>query len=142
MIRRAMVAGLMVATLAGSAGPAQAAVHVSIGINVPAPPQLVVVPGTPVSYAPGVPGNYFFYGGQYYVFTNGIWYAGPGYMGPWAVVAPQYVPRPLLTVPVRYYRAAPEEWRHSRREHPPRWAQHWGPDWDEHGHGHGHDNRH
>jgi len=132
MLRRIVLGGLMVAALAGAA-TTHAAVSVNIGINLAAPPQLVVVPGVPVSYAPAVPGNYFFYGGQYYVFANGIWYVGPGYNGPWVGVAPQYVPRPLLMVPVRYYHAVPREWRQWRREEPPRWAHNWGRDWSEHG---------
>jgi hypothetical protein len=137
------MAGLMIATLAGSVGAAHAAVNVNIGINVPAPPHLVAVPGTPVQYAPTVAGNYFFYGGRYYVFSNGNWYQGPGYNGPWVVVAPAYVPRPLLTVPVRYYHTTPAEWRRWRREQPPQWAHNWGRDWDEHGHpNRGHDRDH
>src|SRR5436309_14623805 len=37
-------------------GPANAQVHVDIGIRLPAPPQLVVVPGAPaVRYAPAAP---------------------------------------------------------------------------------------
>ena len=34
--------------------------HLSIGINVPAYPDLVLVPGYPVYYAPHLHGNYFF----------------------------------------------------------------------------------
>src|SRR5207247_8568101 len=55
-------------------GPANAQVHVDIGISLPAPPQLVVVPGAPaVRYAPAAPANFFFYGGQYWVFHDGGW---------------------------------------------------------------------
>lgn len=118
--------GLVALALVLSAGLAQAAVHVSIGINVPGPPQLVAIPGAPVSYAPAVPGNYFFYGGRYYVFTNGAWYVSRGYNGPWAALGPQYVPAPLLTVPVQYYHAPPVAWRQWRREEPPRWDGRWG----------------
>jgi len=98
--------GVMVVALAAAVDPSQAAVSVNVRVNLVAPPQLVVVPGTPVAYAPAVPANYFFYGGQYYVFTNGVWYLAPAYNGPWVVLAPQYVPRPLLAVPVSYYRRA------------------------------------
>ena len=44
---------------------AQVRVGVNIGIQLPGPPALVVVPGTPVYYAPGAPANVFFYGHQY-----------------------------------------------------------------------------
>ncbi len=80
-------------------------------------------------YAPSVDGNYFFYGGQYYVFANGDWYVGPTYNGPWAAVAPAYIPLPLLRVPVRYYRTPPPHWKDWRREAAPRWDPTWGHEW-------------
>ena len=88
------------------ASPGHAGVNVNIGIDLPGPPALAPVPGTPVMYAPAVAGNYFFYGGRYFAFVGGAWYAGPGYDGPWAIVAPELVPRPILAVPVQYYRGA------------------------------------
>src|SRR5215813_4372248 len=95
------------------------AAQVNIGINIgtpppppppiviTAPPQLVVIPGMPVSYAPAIPYNYFFYGGQYYVFHEGAWFTAPGHHGPWTFVAVERVPRPLLRVPVTYYKVPP-----------------------------------
>ena len=129
-------------------GPASAGVHVDIGINFPGPPPLVVVPDVPaVQYVPSAPANVFFYGGQYWVFANGGWYAGAGYNGPWIVVGPQFVPRPLLFVPVRYYHVPPGHWRGWRAQSPPRWHQQWGREWadqrgwrdhdDDRGHGRG-----
>lgn len=47
-----------------------AAVQVSIGINLPVYPQLVVVPGYPVYYAPWLQSNYFFYDGLYWIYQN------------------------------------------------------------------------
>src|SRR5229473_2781974 len=61
--------------------PGHTQVHVSIGINLPGPPQWVVVPGLPVYYAPGAPANVFQYNGQCYAFVSGGWYVGPGYNG-------------------------------------------------------------
>ena len=104
---------------------------VSIGINFSAPPALIAVPSSPVVYAPSAPVNYFSYGGQYYVFNNNVWYAGPAYNGPWTVVAVNAVPPPVLAVPVRYYRAAPPAWNSWRRDAPPRW----GPPPHSHGNG-------
>ncbi len=66
----------------------------SIGINLPGPPQWVVVPGLPVYYAPEAPANVFQYNGQCHAFVSGGWYVGPGYNVPWIAVAPAYVPRP------------------------------------------------
>jgi len=118
--------------LIGMAPPAQARVDVNIGINVPAPPQLLPVPSTPaVAYAPGIDANFFHYDGQYYVFANGVWYVSRGYNGPWVVLAPEYVPPPLLGVPVQYYHRPPTAWREWRRDTAPRWAPHYGQRWDE-----------
>src|SRR5512141_623002 len=66
--------------------------NVSIGINLPLYPELVVVPGYPVYYAPGLDTNYFFYDGMYWVYLDDNWYASSWYNGPWALVEPEYVP--------------------------------------------------
>jgi hypothetical protein len=111
--------------------PATAQVHVDIGINLPAPPALVVVPGTPVYYAPHAPANVFLYGHQYWAFTRGAWYVGPNWNGPWAIVEPAYVPVPVLRVPVAYYPVPPSPWRGWARNAPPRWDAHYGGGWHE-----------
>lgn len=134
MLRRLTLAVVMVVGLATVPGRGWAGVSVNIGINLPAPPVLVPVPDTPVTYAPSGPANYFFYGGQYYVFANGLWYAGPGYNGPWAAVAPGYLPPPILAVPVRYYRAPPRAWRGWHREEAPHWDARWHGKPSGHGH--------
>lgn len=136
MLRRIIVSAVVLVALVGAAGTAQSQVSVNIGINLPGPPALVVVPETPVMYAPSVGANYFFYGGQYFVFTSGAWYVGAGHNGPWMVLAPEFVPRPILAVPVRYYRVAPGEWRHAKREGPPPWAPAWGRRWEGRGRHH------
>ena len=97
--------------VAAVAAPVHAQVRVEIGIQLPAPTALVVIPGAPVYYAPRAPANVFFYAHQYWVFANGGWYVGPTWNGPWAVVEPVYVPPPMLQVPVRYYPVPPPEWR-------------------------------
>jgi hypothetical protein len=104
---------------------------VSIGINVPAYPELVVVPGYPVYYAPRLHSNYFFYDGMYWVYADDNWYASSWYNGPWALVAPEVVPVFVLRIPVRYYRAAPPYFREWRADAPPRWGQHYGPQWEQ-----------
>jgi hypothetical protein len=142
MRTRIAVAALVVVVAAvSSLGAGRAAAGMNIGLTLVAPPQLVVVPGTPVAYAPAVPANYFFYNSQYYVFANGGWFVAAGYNGPWVAVPPAYVPGPLLAVPVRYYRAAPMQWQHWHRAQPPRWANVWGPQWSDHG-PHGRDHFH
>jgi len=106
-----------------------AQVNVSIGINVPAYPQLVRVPGYPVYYAPQLDSNYFFYDGMYWVYADDNWYASTWYNGPWELVAPDFVPLFILRVPVRYYRRAPVYFRGWRYDAPPRWGDHWGNTW-------------
>ena len=131
-ISRQIFAGLMLAAALGCASAAQAEVRVNIGINLPAPPQLVPVPAAPsVAYAPSIDANYFSYGGQYYVFSNGAWYLSRSYNGPWVAVAPEYVPRPLLSVPVQYYHRPPRAWRQWQRAQAPRWERQWGRRWEE-----------
>jgi len=119
--------------LIGSARLADAQVSVNIGINLPGPPRLVAVPATPVvMYAPSVGANYFFYGSRYYVFANDGWFVSPGYNGPWTIVAPEFVPRPILRVPVQYYRVPPPGWKGWQRASAPRWEPRWGQRWAEH----------
>jgi hypothetical protein len=104
---------------------------VSIGINVPVYPQLVVVPGYPVYYAPQVNTNYFFYDGMYWVYAGDNWYASSWYNGPWQLVTPEAVPLFVLRVPVRYYRRPPLYFRGWRADASPRWGEHWGDAWSQ-----------
>lgn len=129
---RIVIATLVAVALVGSVGAGRAGAGVSIDFNLISQPQLVAVPGTPVAYAPAVPANYFFFNGQYYLFANGGWFVAGGYNGPWLAVPPGYVPGALLAVPVNYYRAAPWQWQHWHRAHPPRWAPVWGRQWRAH----------
>jgi hypothetical protein len=109
-------------------GPAEAQVHVDI--HLPAPPQLVIVPGVPaVQYAPAAPVNVFFYSGQYWAFGDDGWHVSRHHDGPWIFVDPQFVPRPLLSVPVRYYPVPPGHWQQWEDREPPRWHEEWGREW-------------
>lgn len=104
---------------------------VSIGIDVPAYPKLVRVPGHPVYYAPAMRSNFFFYDGMYWVYQGDDWYASDWYDGPWGRVQPQAVPLFVLRIPVRYYRNPPGYFRGWGRDAPPRWGEHWGPAWQQ-----------
>ena len=130
-IRAALLAAFVAASFLVVPAPGRGGVSVNVGIELPAPPALAAVPGTPVMYAPAVPANYFVYGGRYYVFFAGGWYASAGYDGPWVAVVPALVPPPILAVPVRYYRVLPREWRAWRLDAPPRWDGRWGRRWVE-----------
>ncbi len=127
-MRRLILAALIVAA---AVVPAHAQVHVDIGIRLPGPPALAIIPGATVYYAPQAPANVFFYDHQYWVFHGNGWYAGPTWNGPWVVVNPVYLPGPLLRVPVRYYHAPPPQWHTWQRGAPPRWDGHWGGEWRE-----------
>ena len=127
-----MLTGFAILAAAGfmlvSAASAAADVKVNIGLGIPSvappvvittPPQLVVVPGTSVYYAPEMPTNYFFYKGRYYTVVNGVWSTAPVYSGPWAVIQIGQVPPPVLSVPVEYYKIPPG---HLKKKGPPPWA--------------------
>ncbi len=103
---------------------------VRIGINVPAYPQLLPVPGYPVYYAPDLDANLFFYDGLYWVYTGDEWYSSTWYDGPWYLVQPEMVPDFILRIPILYYRAPPPYFLHWNRGAPPRWAERWGPRWE------------
>ena len=123
------VAGL--APAAAQVGITFSSPGVSIGINVPTYPTLVRVPDYPVYYAPGLPTNYFFYDGLYWVFQGDSWYQSTWYNGPWYPVPPDAVPVYLLRVPVRYYHRPPAYFHGWRADAPPHWGEHWGHAWAE-----------
>jgi hypothetical protein len=103
----------------------------NIGINMPAYPELVRVPGYPVYYDPRVNSNYFFYDGLFWVYQADNWYASSWYNGPWQLVGPEAVPLFILRVPVRYYRYPPTYFRGWSAGAPPHWGEHWGRDWEQ-----------
>jgi hypothetical protein len=134
-IRHVVLAlGALMSPLASSAAQVSigfAIPGVSIGINLPAYPELDVVPGYPVYYAPQLDANYFFYDGLYWVFQDDNWYASSWYNGPWGVVNPDEVPVFILRIPVRYYHRPPAYFRGWGYDAPPRWGDHWGRNWDQ-----------
>jgi len=148
--------GLWMAVVGVGAVAAQGlATEVNIGINIGGPPppppppmvieeppHLVVVPSSPVYYAPSVPYNFFYYDGRYWTFSAGNWFWGGSVRGPWSYVALGHVPRPVLAVPVRYYKVPPGHMKHHGG--PPPWAGrgHGDDDDDDQGHHHGHGHHH
>ena len=141
-IMKMRAVGLLIGLLlyAGTSTAAQVSLsiglpNVRIGINLPVYPDLVVVPGYPVYYAPRLDANYFFYDGLYWVYQDDNWYASSWYNGPWSFVEPEIVPVYILRVPVRYYRQPPRYFRAWRSDGAPRWGEYWGRDWEQHRHG-------
>jgi hypothetical protein len=106
--------------------------NMSIGIDLQEYPELVLVPDSPVYYAPQLGANYFFYDGEYWVYQNDTWYVSSWYDGPWWQVAPEDVPDFVLRVPVRFYLMAPTFFFSWWSEEPPHWGEHWGRDWEQH----------
>ncbi len=102
---------------------------IRIGVNIPSYPQLAPIPGYPVYYAPQLDTNLFFYDGSYWLFANDQWYSSAWYNGPWSPVEPYLVPAFILRVPIRFYRRPPPFFRAWDRNGPPRWGEHWGPQW-------------
>jgi hypothetical protein len=127
-----VVAVTLSSALATSAGWADVAVNVNIGppppIVVSAPPPLVIVPGVPVvQYAPSLNVDLFFHSGRYYYWQGGHWFVGPSYRGPWTYVVVERVPRPILAVPVKYYKIPPGHAKKVQQGHPPGHANGKGP---------------
>lgn len=107
--------------MSGLFTPATSSAEVNVNINIPlpglvipAPPALVVIPGTYVYYPPDVQVDIFFYHGYWYRPHRGGWYISTGYNGPWRTVGPGRVPRSLINVPPTYRRIPP---RHERMPH-------------------------
>ncbi len=78
--------------------------RVSVSVVLPplvfaAPPPVVVIPETYVYYCPDVAVDVFFYHGYWYRPFEGRWYRASGYNGPWAYIAPRYVPDAVFHVP-------------------------------------------
>ena len=105
--------------------------HTRIGVSLPFYPELVVVPGYPVYYAPSLEVNFFFYDGIYWIYQDDNWYLSSWYNGPWGIVQPEAVPLVILQLPVRFYRHPPAYFRGWQLDAPPRWGDHWGRDWEQ-----------
>jgi hypothetical protein len=151
--KRSALAGLL-GLIAGIVGTGPAAADVNIGINIgtppPPPPRIViaepppllVVPRTMVYYAPQLPYDFFYYDGRYYTYHEGGWWWSGSVHGPWGHISIGHVPRPVLAVPIVYYKTVPAKWRKHKRGGPPPWAPAHGYR-RKHGHGHhGHHGHH
>jgi len=99
-----LIAGalLMAATLLHPAD-AGAGVNVSVGINIPppayvlpAPPEVVLIPGTYAYYAPDAGVDILFYQGFWYRPYEGRWFRARSYNGPWGFVVSHRVPSVIM----------------------------------------------
>jgi len=119
----ASLGALLLGFGATTAGAANVNVGINVGVPLPppivvaAPPQLVVVPGSPVYYAPRVEQNYFVYDRRPYTFHDGHWFVAAAPGRPWTLIATERVPRPILAVPVTYYKVPPGHAKKMGGEH-------------------------
>jgi len=119
-----MYKNLVVAlTMAAGLGlPVTATAQVSINVNVRppvvlvSPPKLVIVPNSPVKYAPEVNANLFFHDGRYYSLHEDRWLVASSHSGPWAEIEVGRVPPPVIAVPVKYYKIPPGHAKKMSRE--------------------------
>jgi hypothetical protein len=107
-------------------------VGIDIGFHARSYPDLRLVPGYPVYYAPAMEANYFYYDGMFWIFQGDNWYSSNWYDGPWQLVGAGEVPDYILRVPVGYYVRPPVFFRGWQRDAPPRWGDHWGAGWTKH----------
>jgi len=97
-------------------GRAEVDVSVNIGLPLPAvvisaPPAVVMIPGTPVYFAPDVEVDIFFYRGYWYRPYRERWYRATHYNGPWRYIAPRAVPSVIVNVPPDYRHIPPSHER-------------------------------
>lgn len=120
---------------------------VHIGINVvpprvvfPAPPAVIVIPGTYAYFIPGIEADIFFYRGYWYRPYRGYWYRAHRYDGPWVYIEPRRVPGPVLHVPPDFRRLRPGYGRIPYDHLKKNWKR-WEKEryWGRHGHGQGHE---
>ncbi len=124
---QARLLGVLVAWIAGMSIAEAADVTVNINLGPPpppvvvaAPPPLVVVPGVPVvQYAPSLQVDLFFHDHRWYYPHGGYWYVGPSFRGPWTPIPFAKLPRPIVAVPVRYYKVPPGHLKHREHGGPP-----------------------
>lgn len=96
---------LAFAVMAPVASNAEVNVSISVPLPplvIPAPPALVVIPGTYVYYPPDVATDIFFYQGYWYRPYGGRWYRAVRYNGPWITTGVGRVPRAVIGVPVGF----------------------------------------
>jgi hypothetical protein len=105
--------GVLLLLLSGvsTQSTAQVSVDVHIGpppvYRIPAPPPVVVIPGTYVYAVPDIAVDILFYQGYWYRPHGGHWFRAGSYNGPWTYMESHWVPRPIIELPPDYRRVPP-----------------------------------
>jgi hypothetical protein len=136
----------MLLALAGTESAAQVSVDIHIGpppvYRIPAPPPVVVIPGTYVYAVPDAAVDILFYHDYWYRPHEGHWFRARSYNGPWVYLAPPRIPRAIIELPPDYRRVPPGHRRIPYGQFKKNWAgwernRHWDRDreWSEGRHG-------
>ncbi len=102
-----MLLAVIFSPAAGNAGPPLPPAPPLPPLIIPAPPPVVVIPGTYAYFAPDVDVELFFYGGFWYRPYGGRWYRSSNYGGPWGFIGPNRVPHVLINLPPGYRNVPP-----------------------------------
>jgi hypothetical protein len=115
--KKLMLAAITLLLLLGFSNISVAGVSVNVRIPLPpplffpAPPPVVVIPGTYAYFCPDAKEDIFFYQGYWYRPYEGRWYRATVYSGPWVYIVPERVPVVLISLPpdfrAREYRHIP-----------------------------------
>ncbi len=119
------ITAFWLASVSGLGHAADVSVHINLPapvISLPAPPHMVWLNGPGIYIAFGSPHQIFFQNDNYYLNDHDVWYAGPGYGGPWVRINIDLLPPGL-------HRYRHEQWEDYQREARPRYR-----DDDDHGH--------
>ena len=102
----AMLLGYVTSGIAG--------VDVNIGINIPlpkvvipAPPPMILIPGTYAYFVPDIDVDIIFYHGYWYRPYKGRWYRANDYNGTWITIAAGVVPSVLINLPSGFRNVPP-----------------------------------
>ncbi len=133
--------------LIGFAGSGAAEVNVNVGVYapppayvIPAPPDVIVIPGSYVYFVPGINVDIFFYHGYWWRPYHERWYRSRGYNGPWGYVARERVPRAVVGVPPHFRDVPPGHERIPHGQLKKNWSRwerekHWDKAEGRHGNG-------
>ncbi len=143
-----LIAGVMSSAFIAGPAVSMAEVNINIGINaplprlvIPAPPAVILIPGTYAYFIPDIDEDIVFYQDYWYRPHRGHWYRASDYNGPWISINSVKVPGILLGLPPDFRYISPEyeripyghvkknwkTWEHER---------HWDKHHDNHEHEH------